>query len=74
MKKLSILFFVLGIFTSYFCVGFISFNYASMLCGIKHLGFSAPASIVFFYIIPFGIVMLVCFILSFIFYKKYKKG
>lgn len=50
----------------------VAYNYRGMLCGIEHGGYSAPASVAFLYAIPFIIVILVCAIFAYVFYKKSK--
>ena len=70
MKKLSILFTVLAVVLSDIMCFVVAYNYRSMLCGIEHAGFSAPASIAFLYAIPFMVGIMVCTILAIRFYKK----
>ena len=70
MKKLSILFVILAIVLSDIMCFVVAYNYRSMLCGIEHAGFSAPASIAFLYAIPFMVGIMVCTILAIRFYKK----
>ncbi len=72
MKKLSYLFTALAILLSNIMCAVVAFNYCSMLCGIKHMGYSAPAYVAFFYAIPFLVGIIVCVILALIFYKKSK--
>ena len=72
MKKLSILFLVLSLILSHLMCIFVTSNYCSMLCGIEHQGFSAPASTAFLYAIPFIIGIIACTVLANIFYKKSK--
>ena len=70
MKKLSVLFTVLAVVLSDIMCFVVAYNYRSMLCGIEHAGFSAPASIAFLYAIPFAIAIIVCVVLAIRFYKK----
>ena len=70
MKKLSILFTVLAVVLSDIMCFVVAYNYRSMLCGIEHAGFSAPARIAFLYAIPFAIAIIVCVALAIRFYKK----
>jgi hypothetical protein len=48
MKKLSYLFIAIAILLSNIMCSVVAFNYRDMLCGIEHLGYSAPASVAFF--------------------------
>ena len=70
MKKWSVLFTVLAILLSDIMCFVVAYNYRSMLCGIEHAGFSAPASIAFLYAIPFVIGIIVCTALAIRFCKK----
>ena len=72
MKKTSRIFIILALILSHLMCIVVASNYTSMLCGIEHQGFSAPASTSFIYAVPFiiGIVICVAFAL---FFKK-KKG
>ena len=70
MKKLTYLFTALAILLSDSMCFVVAYNYRSMLCGIEHAGFSAPASIAFFYAIPFIIGIIACVILAIKFNKK----
>lgn len=51
----------------------VAFNYASLLCSIEHKGFSAPASVAFFVIIPYAAGIIICLILAFVVNKRIKK-
>ena len=70
MKKLSNLFIVLAIVLSNIMCIVVAYNYRDMLCGIKHAGYSAPASTAFLYAIPFVVGIIVCAILAIRFRKK----
>lgn len=74
MRKLSLLFAVLGILLSDIMCFIVAFNYRDMLCGIEHRGFSAPAEIAFLIAVPFIIAITLCFILAFVFHRKAKIG
>lgn len=73
MKKLAVLFSVLTLILSHAMCIVVASNYASMLCGIEHAGFSAPASTAFLYAIPFIIGIIICAVLTCVFYKKSKQ-
>ena len=70
MKKLSYLFTALAIVLSDIMCFVVAYTYRDMLCGIKHAGYSAPASTAFLYAIPFGVGIIVCVILAVRFRKK----
>ena len=57
------------ILTHWVCIS-VSFNYASMLCGIEHKGFSAPANVAFYIAIPYYFLILVFAALALVFSKK----
>ena len=73
MRKFKILrniFAVLALVLSHWTCIVVSFNYASMLCGIEHKGFSAPANTAFYIAIPYYIAIAICVVLALIFQKK----
>lgn len=70
MKKLSNLFAALAIVLSDIMCFVVAYNYRDMLCGIKHAGYSAPASTAFLYTIPFVVGIIVCAVLAIRFRKK----
>ena len=72
MKHLSRLFAILAILLWGGMCAVVGWNYGAMLHGIEHHGYSAPASVAFFYAIPFGIVIAVCTVLAIVFYRKSK--
>mgnify|MGYP003436615598 CR=1 FL=1 len=70
MKKLSVIFGLLAILLSDIMCAVVAYNYRGMLCGIEHAGYSAPASTVFLYAIPFAVGIIVCGILAIRFRKN----
>ena len=72
MKKLSYLFTALAIVLSDMMCFVVAYNYRGMLCGIEHLGYSAPASVAFLSAIPFGIGIIICAVVAYTLYKKSK--
>lgn len=70
MKKLSYLFTALATVLCCIMCAVVAYAYRDILCAIEHAGFSAPASIAFFYSIPFVIGIIVCAILALYFRKK----
>ena len=73
MKKTSRIFIILALILSHAMCIVVASNYTSMLCGIEHQGFSAPASTAFLYAIPFVIGIAVCVVLAYFLNKKAKK-
>lgn len=72
MKQLSRLFAALAVLLWGAMCAVVAWNYGTMLHGIEHHGYSAPASIAFFYAIPFVIAIAVCVVLAIVFHKKSK--
>ena len=72
MKKLSNLFILLALILSHVMCVVVSYNYCSMQWGIQYAGYSAPASIAFLYIIPYGIGILACLVSAIVLRKKRK--
>ena len=73
MKKFKILrniFTVIALVLSHWTCIVVASNYANMLCGIEHKGFSAPANTAFYVAVPYYIGILICVVLAFIFNKK----
>ena len=70
MRKAGILFFVMAILLSDIMCAFVAFAYRDMLCGIAHLGYSAPAGVVFLYAIPFLIGIIIFAVLAVMFFKR----
>lgn len=70
MKKYSTIFIALAVILSGVMCAVVGYNYATMQWGIKYAGYSAPASTVFLYAIPFVIGIIVCAILAIRFRKK----
>ena len=48
----------------------VAFNYAGMLCGIEHKGFSTPANTAFYLAIPYYAGIAICVVLALVFNKK----
>ena len=73
MKKFRILrnvFVIIMLILSHLMCTQIAFNYATMLCGIEHKGFSAPANISFIIAVPYGIAIIICLVFVFVFNNK----
>ena len=50
----------------------ISYNWASMECGIRHLGYSAPAYVALFSGVPYFVALLCCIIFAILIGKNKK--
>lgn len=75
MKKFKILrniFTVLALVLSHWTCIMVASNYANMLCGIEHKGFSAPANTAFYIAIPYYVSTAICIVLALVFNKKYR--
>lgn len=73
MKKFRILavaFIVIAIILSNIMCANVAFEYCNMLWGIKYEGYSAPANVAFLLNIPYFIGILICIILSYVFWRK----
>ena len=70
MKKASVACLVLAVLLSDVMCGVVGFAYRDMLCGIEHSLYSAPASAVFLYAIPFLVGILGCLLAAYILYRK----
>lgn len=66
MKKLSIIFSILSLILSHIMVWHITYSY----CSLKEIQNSAPQSVAFFLIIPYGIGIICSVFGAIIFYKK----
>ena len=72
MKKISNIFVALVVILCSVMCTVVGYNYASMQWGIKYAGYSAPASVAFLYVIPYGIGIVVCVIVAVVLRKKGK--
>ena len=58
---------------SHWCCIVVAAEYEHMRCGIAHLGYSAPVSLAFIYMVPFVIGISICLLISYVFKKKHNK-
>lgn len=72
MKKISNIFIVLAVILSDVMCAVVAYNYCTMQWGIKYAGYSAPASVAFLYVIPYGIGIMACVIITMVLKKKGK--
>ena len=70
MKKISNIFIALAIILSNVMCAVVAYNYCAMQWGEKYAGYSAPASVAFLYIIPYGIGIGVCAIVAMVLRKR----
>ena len=73
MKKAAIVFAIIAILLSDIMCAFVAFVYRDALCGIEHLGYSAPAGVAFLYAIPFAIGIIICAVIAVVFFRKVTK-
>ena len=73
MKILSYICRILALITSHIACAVVAYNYRSMQCGIEHMGYSAPASVAYFYVIPFILVITILMCLSWYFTRRSRK-
>lgn len=73
-KGLFYLFISLAIALSNIMCAVVAYNYCAMEWGGRYAGYSAPASIAFFLILPYGAGIAICAALAWIFYRKYRKA
>ena len=73
MKKAAIVFAIIAVLLSDIMCAVVAFAYRDALCGIEHLGYSAPAGVAFLYAIPFAIGIIICVVIAVVFYRKATK-
>ena len=73
MKTLANVLFAAAILLSNVMCAHVAYLYRAMLCGIEHMGYSAPANVAFLYAIPYAIGIAVCLIVGIVLKKKAKQ-
>ena len=73
MQKISNIFIALAVILSDVMCAVVSYNYCAMQWGAMYAGYSAPASVAFFYAIPYGIGIVVCIVVAMVLRKKRSK-
>ncbi len=73
MKKLSWVCFAIAILLSDIMSAHVAYLYRAMLCGIEHMGYSAPAGTAFLYAIPYLSAIAACVIVAILLRRKAKK-
>lgn len=69
-KSLEILFAALAVLLSNAMCATVGYNYCALQWGGQYAGYSAPAWVAFLLCIPYGVGMVVCLALAWIFHKK----
>ncbi len=70
MKKLSALFGALAVLLSDMMCAVVAYNYCNLLWEGRYAGYGTPAGTAFLYAVPYGIGIIVCVVLTFVFRKK----
>ena len=73
MKKTAYVLFTAAILLSDVMCAHVAYLYRAMLCGIEHMGYSAPANTAFLYAIPYAIGIAACLIVGIVLLRKAKK-
>lgn len=71
-KYLSYVFTVLAVLLSNVMCATVAYCYCEMQWGIRYGGYSAPASVAFLYVIPYGIGIAACAALAFVFCRRHR--
>lgn len=72
-QRLSIAFAALAVLLSDVMCAVVAFHYCDLWWGGRYAGYSAPASVAFVFLIPYGAGIAVCAVLAWVFHKKYRK-
>ena len=48
----------------------VGYGYSNMLWGIRYAGYSAPANTAFLLAIPYAVGIVICVIVSYVFFRK----
>ena len=70
MKRISNIFVALAVILSDVMCAVVAYNYCALQWGAKYAGYSAPASVAFLYVIPYGIGIVVCVAVAILLKKK----
>ncbi len=73
MMKVSRILFAVAILLSDVMCAHVAYLYRAMLCGIEHLGYSAPAGTAFLYAIPYLSAIAACVIVAILLRRKARK-
>ena len=72
MKLISRLWLIAALILSHAMCAVVAYDIRDMICGISHMGYSAPWYLGLLGILPFGLGIAVCLALSYFFGKKAK--
>jgi hypothetical protein len=70
LKIISAVFITAAIILSDIMCANVAFEYCNMLWGIKYAGYSAPVNAAFLIAVPYIVGILICIILSNVFWRK----
>lgn len=73
-KWLAHLFTALAILLSNVMCAVVAYNYCALCWGGQYAGYSAPPSVAFLYGIPYGIAIIICVILAWMFRRKHQNA
>lgn len=73
-KFLTCLFAVLAVLLSKVMCAAVAYNYCTLQWGARYEGCSAPADTAFLLCIPYGIGIVICVMIAWLFNKKYQKS
>lgn len=73
-KHLACLFAALGVLLSNAMCAEVAYNYCALQWGGRYAGYSAPASVAFLLCIPYGIGIVICAVIAWVFYKKHQNS
>lgn len=73
-KHLARLFAALAVLLSDVMCVVVAYDYCSLQWGGRYEGYSAPPSVAFLYCIPYGVGILICVILAWVFHKKAQRS
>ena len=74
MKRITCGFALLSLLLTMVACGIVPYVYRDMQCAAEHGGASAPASLAFLWLIPFGVAVVACAVVAIVCYKKSRKG
>ncbi len=73
MKKLSWVFFAIAILLSNVMCAHVAYLYRAMICGIEHMGYSAPVGTAFLYAVPYALGIDACVTIGIVLRRKAEK-
>ena len=73
MKKIAWVLFGTAVLLSDFMCAHVAYAYRGMLCGIEHMGYSAPAGVAFLIAIPYLLGIAACAVAGILLRRKAKK-